>query len=68
MTNLMNEMIKEASSKIEEKGYAFARRQTEAGEVLLAVQLVNTNSKNNEFRKNWLLNGKRIAASKLVVL
>ena len=65
MTRLMQEMIEDVAGRVAANGYAFARRTTRHGEVLLYGQIVNTQSKDNEFRKNWQLDGKRISAAKL---
>ena len=68
MNDTMNEMIAEVSPRVAENGYAFSRRTTAHGEIVLSAQIVNTGSKDNEFRKNWTLNGKRISAAKLAAI
>jgi len=64
MTNLMNEMIREASKAAQSAGYGFSHRDTNAGKVTCRVLMVNTNSMNGA-QKIWYLNDKRIAAAKL---
>ena len=68
MTNLMNEMIRAAAARINEKGYAVEFRETQHGTVCIDAIEVNTNSKSNQFTKRWKLNGKAISAAKLAAM
>jgi hypothetical protein len=67
MANLMNEMILEASKDAASHGYGFSHREVEAGKLSCRVLTVNTNSMIGA-QKTWKLNGKKIAASKVLAL
>lgn len=72
MTSLMNEMIREAQERASESraGGGGALRQTDHGELHLSLAPANclNSGRNKQYRKNWTLDGKRIAANKLEAL
>jgi hypothetical protein len=69
MTNLMNEMIREAFEcmKANDACYGFAHRDANAGEITCRILDVSTNA-TQTVQKIWYLNGKRIAAAKLAAM
>lgn len=69
MTNLMNEIISEASKKMNENKvcYGFSHRAVSDGKLSVRVLAVDTNSKHN-VTKNWTLNGKKISAANVMKL
>lgn len=74
-TQLMNNLIAEANQKMKE-GFLFngerlalnhgiARATVSCYEIMVRVEIINTNSKVNQHRKVWWINDKRSSAKKV---